>query len=164
MRGPLSGSVTGGTDRTVFILVESLPLFSDMLAAHDRPFRLVAAHRGLPSRHASLPIRSDVTELFLLLANLPGQLIAQALLGGAVGHHRRFVVVVQEGEEPVVLLLRDGVVFVIMALGALDSNAQHRLADAVHAVDQAVDAKLFRVGTTFFIEHRVAQEPGCHTL
>ena len=135
-----------------------------MLAAHDRPFRLVAAHRGLPSRHASLPIRSGVTEFLLFLADLPGQLVAQTLLRGAVGHHRRFVVVVEEGEEAVVLLLRNGIVFVIVALGTLDGNAQHRLADAVHAIDQAVDAELFRVSSTFLVEHRVAQESGCHTL
>ena len=49
-----------------------------------------------------------------------------------------------------------------MALGALDGNTQHRLADAVHAVDQTIDAKLLRICPALFIQHRIAQEPSGH--
>ena len=164
MGGPLGGRVTGGADGSVFVLVEALAVVADMLAAHDRPLGLIPTHRGLPGGHAGLPVGRGVAELLLLLADLPGQLVPQALLGRAVGDHRRFMVVVQEGEEPVVLLLRHGVVLVIVALGALDGDAQHRLADAVHAVDQAVDAELLGVRTALLVEHRVAQEPGRHAL
>ena len=151
MRCPLSGRVTGSTNRPVFVLIKPLPSFSNMLTVNHRPLRLVAPHRSLPGCHARLPVRRGVTKDLLLFPDLAHQLVALLLLRRTVGHDGRFVIVVQEGEEAVVLLLRNGIVFVVMALGALDGYAQHRLTDAVHAVDQTIDAKLLGIGPALFI-------------
>ena len=159
---PLSGGITGSTNRPVFILIEPLPSFSDMLAMNDRPLRLIAPHRCFPGCHANLPVRRGVAKNLLLFPDLPRQLVTLELLRRAVGHDGRFVIVVQEGKEAVVLLLRNGIVFVVMALGTLNGNAEHRLADAVHSINETIDAKLLGICPALFIQHRIAQEPSGH--
>ena len=129
---------------------------------NDRPLRLIAPHRSLPGCHANLPIGRGVAKNLLLFPDLPRQLITLELLRRAVGHHGRFVIVVQEGKEAVVLLLRNGIVFVVMALGTLNGNAEHRLADAVHSINETIDAKLLGICPALFIQHRIAQEPSGH--
>ncbi len=76
----------------------------------------------------------------------------------------RFVVAVEEREQAVVFLLRNGVVFVIVALGALDGQAEHRLSDGVHAVEHRVHAKLLGIDGALLVEHGIAQEAGGHDL
>ena len=69
-------------------------------------------------------------------------------------------VVVQEGEHPVVLFLRERVELVVVALGALDRQAEDALADGVHAVEHRLHAELLGVDAAFLVDHRVAQEAG----
>jgi hypothetical protein len=83
-----------------------------------------------------LPAGGGVTQPLLEVADLPDRSPRLHLLGGRVGDHRGFVIVVQVGEHPVVfLLLRSGSYLLRVALRTLDGQAEHALADAVHAVE-----------------------------
>ena len=66
--------------------------------------------------------------------------------------------VVEEREHPVVLFLRQRIVLVVVALGALDGQAEHALADGVHAVEHGLHAELLGIDAAFLVDHRVAQE------
>ena len=68
--------------------------------------------------------------------------------------------VVEEGEQPIILLLRERVELVVVALGALDGQAQDALADGVHAVEHGLHAELLGIDAAFLVDHRVAQEAG----
>ena len=48
----------------------------------------------------------------------------------------------------------------IVALGALDGEAEDALADGVHAVEHGFHAELFGIDAAFLVDHRVAQEAG----
>ena len=86
------------------------------------------------------------------------------LLVGRVDRDVRLVGVVQEGEHAVVFVLRQRVVLVGVALGALDGQAEHALADGVHAVEHRLHAELLGIDAAFLVDHRVAQEAGGHHL
>ena len=79
---------------------------------------------------------------------------------GRVDRPAAFVVVVQEGEQPVVVLLRDRIELVVVALGALDGQAEDALADGVHAIEHRLHAELLGIDAAFLVDHRVAQEAG----
>ena len=63
------------------------------------------------------------------------------MLGG-VAVERLAVEAVEEGEQLVVLLLRDRVVLVVVAAGAADGQAEEDGADGVDAVDHVADVDL----------------------
>ena len=93
-----------------------------------------------------------------IAAHLAEQLLALGKFVRAIDRRLRFVIVVQEREQPVVLRLRERIVLVVVALGALNRQPQHALADGVHAVEHGFHAKLLGIDAPFFVEHRVAQE------
>ena len=72
--------------------------------------------------------------------------------------------VVEEGEELVVFLRRDGVVLVIMALGAAHGAAEPDRAGGVDAVDDLFVVVLVRIGPGFKIQRGVAMKSGRHFL
>jgi len=47
---------------------------------------------------------------------------------------------------------------VVVALAAIDGEAEERFAQGVHAIDERLDAKLFGLDAAFLIEHGVAEE------
>ena len=68
--------------------------------------------------------------------------------------------VIEEGEHPVILFLRDRVVLVGVALGALDGQAENALADGVHAVEHRLHAELLGIDAALLVDHGVAEEAG----
>ena len=84
------------------------------------------------------------------------------LLGGHL--QRRLVGAVENGEQLVEFALRNRVVLVIVAAGAAQGQTKKRGAGRANAVDHGFHAKLLVVGPAFFVQHRVAMEPGCNAL
>ena len=70
------------------------------------------------------------------------------------------MVVVEEREQTKILLVRDRVVLVRVALGTLNRQPEKRLADGVHPVEHRVHAELLGVHASLFVQHRVPQEAG----
>ena len=66
--------------------------------------------------------------------------------------------IVEEGEHPVILFVFQGIVFVIVALRALDRNSEHALSDSVHAIEHRLHPELLRIDTAFLIDHRVSEK------
>ena len=66
------------------------------------------------------------------------------------------MIVVQEGKQPVVFGLLEGIKFMIVALRALNCDSKHTFPDAVHAIKHPVHPELFRVDAAFLIDHGVA--------
>ncbi len=66
--------------------------------------------------------------------------------------------VVEEGVEPVIVLLRDRVELVVVALGAGDGEPQEDGAGRVHAIDDVGGVILFGDRASLEIEHVVAVE------
>ena len=48
----------------------------------------------------------------------------------------------------------------VVALRALNREAQDAFADAVHSVEHCFHAELLRIDATLLIEHGVAEKPG----
>jgi hypothetical protein len=82
------------------------------------------------------------------------------LLRGRIDRDVRFVRVIQEREHPVILFLRERIVFMVVALRALNGHAENALADGVHAVEHRLHAELFGLDAAFFVDHRIAQKAG----
>ena len=80
--------------------------------------------------------------------------------GAVVAAGHRFLDTGKEGEELVILLVRDRVVLVRVALGTAKRQAHPGLAEGVGAVDVVANHKLFRVGAALLVEAGVAVEPG----
>jgi hypothetical protein len=70
------------------------------------------------------------------------------------------MIVVQEREHAVVLLVRDWIKFVGVALRALHGEPENPFADGFHSIELRIHAELLRINPTLFIEHGVAQETG----
>ena len=100
-----------------------------------------------------LPALQQGLFLFFQIVELP------QLLGG-IDPRLGFVGVVQEGEQPVVLGVGDRVELVGMTLGALDGQPEHRLANAVEAIEHLRHAELLGHDGPFFVDHAVAEEAG----
>ena len=79
----------------------------------------------------------------------------EGLGAGEVGFAFR---VVKEGEEPVIIALRNRIVFVVMALRTLERRAQPDRAGRVDAVEDLVDAALLLVGAGLYVGRRRAVE------
>ena len=130
----------------------------------DDPLGLIVFHRVLPFSHALLPIRRALFQFGFHVAHPPLQLRDDALLFICVSRDAAFVVAIDEREQPIIFLLRQGIIFVVVALGALNREPEHALADRVHAIEHRVHPELLGVHAAFFIEHRVAQKTGRHNL
>ena len=78
----------------------------------------------------------------------------------AGGSRLHIVRVIEERHHLVELLLREGVEFVVVALGAANGGAEEGGADGCRAVNLDVPVVLFGVHTAFRIKHRVSEEAG----
>ena len=76
----------------------------------------------------------------------------------------RLVRIVHKREQPVVLFLLQRIVLVVVALCALDRDAEDRLADRVHAVEHGFHAELLGIDAAFLVDHGVAQKAGRDNL
>ncbi len=72
--------------------------------------------------------------------------------------------IVQKREHPVILFLRERIELVVVALRALDGEAENAFADGVHAVEHRLHAELLGIDAAFLVDHRVAQKAGGHDL
>ena len=82
------------------------------------------------------------------------------LLRRRINPRLRFVGVVEEGEQAVILGLRDGIELVRVALRALEGQTERAFADDIHAVEHRLHAELFRDDRAFLVDHAVAEETG----
>ena len=91
-------------------------------------------------------------------------------LGGRGRHGRLFVAavgigrLVEKGVKLIVFPLREGVVLVVVALGAAQRQAHPDLHGRINAVLDGRDAKLLVVGSPFRVGHRVAMKGRRHKL
>ena len=120
--------------------------------------------RGDAGRPSDVPIvfsRGGET-MGQVVDDLLDLLFAVAATGHDVGlrnWHDRFIGIVQERHNLVVLALRDGVVFVRMALAAQERQPQPGCSRRGHAIGHGMEPELERINPALFIEHRVAMEP-----
>ena len=85
-------------------------------------------------------------------------------LGRRVDGGAGLVGVVEEGEQAVVLIVRERIELVAVALGALGRDPEHRLAEAVNPIEHLHHPELLRNDRSFLVEHAVAQKTGGHDL
>src|SRR5262249_8338126 len=71
---------------------------------------------------------------------------------------------VEEGVQLVELLLADRVVFMVVALGTPDSQAEPDRAYCTGAIHRLLNAKLFTINATLAVGQRIAMESGCGLL
>ena len=67
--------------------------------------------------------------------------------------------VVEEGKELIVLTLRDGIVLVIVALGAADGQAEEDRSGGIDPIDDRIDPELLDVDSSLLVDQRIAMEP-----
>ena len=72
--------------------------------------------------------------------------------------------VVEEGEQAVILIVRERIELVGVALGALGGDPEHCLAEAVDPIEHLDHPELLRDDRPFLVEHAVAKESGGHDL
>ena len=131
--------------------------FLSEVAQHD-PLGLIAGDFLFPRGKALLPIGRAMLEIVLDFAHRAAQFRDLHLLFRRVVNGPRLVVVVQEREEPVILLLRERIVFVRVALRALDGQAEDAFPDGVHAVEHRVHAELLGINRALHVAHRIAEK------
>ena len=73
---------------------------------------------------------------------------------------RRLIDAVEEGEELVILALRNRIELVVVTLAAADRQAEENAAGRVDAIDDRLDAELFHVDAAFLVDLRIAVEAG----
>ena len=99
-------------------------------------------------------------QVILDIGDAPKDLRSFLELVGRIDRGVGLVSAVEEGEELVILFLCQGIVFMTMALRALNRQAEDSLADGVHPVEHRFHAELLGVDAPFLVDHRVAQESG----
>ncbi len=75
-----------------------------------------------------------------------------------------FIAIVEKREQPVILVVRDRIVLVRMALGAADRQPQPHGAGRGDAVENRLDAELLLVGAAFGVGERLAVKSGGQPL
>ena len=92
--------------------------------------------------------------------------LGSLLLVGEEWYHRAFITpigvggVVEDGEQPEIVFLTNGVVLVVVALGARHGGAHPDGQRGVDPIDQGYVAELFVAGATLIVGHRVPMERG----
>ena len=153
--------VAAGQQRSVrqhFVALRLVAFLVEIV--QDDPIRLIVLHGILPRRHALLPVGHAMLEILLDVAHLLVEFRELHLLRRGVNDRTRLVVVVQEGEELVILVLLERIVFVVVALRALDGEAEHAFAEGVHAVEHRLHAELLGVNRALHVHHGIAQVAG----
>ena len=152
------GRVSLRQDGAVLLQEVALGFLALMFHRGRFPLRL-RGQRGVgPRVHLRFPIRRAVLQVGFQLVDLAAKFIGLHLLRRHEDDGGGFVVVVDEGEEPVVVLLRDGVELVVVALRALDREAEHAFADGVHAVEHRLHAELLGIDRAFLVDLGIAEE------
>ena len=115
--------------------------------------------RGRLQPSIKFDLRPGIGEQLVLKRAGPGENLG-ALRRLIPGRHfdSRFVVVIQKGIELVILLLRDGIEFVIVTLGAGNRQSQPRAAHGIDAIDHRLDPELLRFDAAFHVHHGIAKE------
>ena len=128
---------------------------------------------GLPLRGALAFLVEPFSETFFHGGGASGELAFERIFGDAdslrmvgqpgfqVGGRnvvRRFVGVVEQRHDGVIIRMQDRVVFVRMALGAVERESHPGGAGDADAVDHGVEAVFVRVGAAFLVEHRITME------
>ena len=98
------------------------------------------------------------TSTFFNIANRLLHALNLLFLFRCVDPRLGFVGVIQEGKHPVILVMRNRIKFVGVALSTLCRKTEDRFSQAVHPIEHLNHAKLFGDDGSFFIEHAVAQE------
>src|SRR5262249_33278385 len=92
------------------------------------------------------------------------RLHGHCLVAGGGGGNVGLDVAVEEGEELVVLALRQGVVLVVVTLSAAERQAEPDAGGGVDAIDDGLDAELLAIDAALAIGERVAVEAGRYFL
>ena len=135
---------------------------SSTVGPHHRPLRLIVSRPS--SSHSAmrcLPVRMLGAGASASISPRPAQNLGALHLflrrvDGDIGLMR----VVQEREHAVVLFLLQRIVLVVVALRALDGDAENALADGIHAVEHGLHAELLGIDAALFVDHGIAQEAG----
>ena len=142
----------------------ALSVVASILQLQFGPLRLSLTDRIFPGGHSFSPIGRSSLQVRFDVGHLLAKHTCLRLFFRIVDDTLSLMVVIQEREEAIVLFLRHRIVFVRMTLSTLNRQTEKRLANRVHTIEHGVHAELFRVDTTFFVEHRVSQEPRCDNL
>ncbi len=106
------------------------------------------------------PLRDVAFDLQLLHLEIGGDAAVAFHILRAYHFDSGLLLAIEERHELVILALLDGIVFVIVALGAADRQAQKDRARGGHAVEQRLDAVLLLIHAAFLVDHGVAMEAG----
>ena len=68
--------------------------------------------------------------------------------------------VVEEGIEPKIIFLRQRIEFMVVALSAIQREAEERTAKCGNAIHHGLDAKLLRIDAALLVNLGVAVEAG----
>ena len=146
------------------VLLRQILLSADRLGIErerdDLPLWLrLTFHLLFPVGQLLTPIEMLGLQFLFDAPTLFEYVFAKLLLFGRVNRDGGLVGIVQEGEHPIVIVLRKRIVFVAVALAALNRQPEHRLADGVHAIEHRFHAELLGVDAPFLVDHRIPQEP-----
>ncbi len=130
----------------------------------DCPLRLPRFHLVFPLGHLCLPGGMLVLEPCFEFPGLAENLLLLDLLLRRIDGDIGIIRVIDEREHAVIVCLLQRIVFVIVALGALDGDAQNAFADGVHAVVHGLHAELLGIDSTLFVNHGIAQEAGGYNV
>src|SRR5690606_28364903 len=88
-----------------------------------------------PGAHALLPIAVTVLESAFQLANPAEQVRQLHLLVWSINSNVRLMRRIQKRKQPVIFFLLERIKLVVMALRALDGNAEDTFANRIHAIE-----------------------------
>src|SRR5205823_184809 len=142
----------------------TLVLVSLVFSGQNAPLGLVAGDFLFPFGHARLPVRRTTLKIGFHLAHLTPQLVHLLLFVGGIDDSDWLMVIVNKGKHPVVFLLSEWIEFMVVALSALDGEAEDALADCIHPVEHGVHPELLGINRPLLVDHGIAQKTGSHNL
>ncbi len=135
--------------------------------AARRVFSPAASRARLPSCHFQLFSRASMRFERLPIAASRACIFSCCSDGGRGDHGHsvrhpaifaKFRNIIEEGEELIVVALRDGIEFVIVAMRAFERQSQPSHAERSHAIGYVLDAVLFFDNAAFGIDDVVASK------
>ncbi len=97
-------------------------------------------------------------------SDLAEQVRAPLLFLGSIRRDVRFMRIIQEREHAVIFIVREWIIFMRMALGALNGQPEDTLADRVHAIEHGFHSELLGINAAFLVDHGIAEESGRDVL